>query len=595
MHRSKLFKLLIAFLALTIFATACGGSDDDSSSPDSSSASEATDSSSESSASEATEEQEVVVEEEEEEEVEEEVVEEEAIVAEEAEVTIEPVTGGTLRWGIEAESDGLNPTASALSASGRTMSYAIFDTIAKIDSDGNGVEWLAESWETNSDCTKWTITLRSGIQFHDGTPVNAEAVEYNFNAQLADPLVSLAVKYLFPTEGALDIIDDLTVRYNLLEPDCRYPSSLLTSQVGMVASPTWLQAALEDPTLDQQPVGSGPFRIDSRILDSQTTVVRNDNYWNGTPYLDAIEFVVITDSDIRGSLLQEGEIDGLVTTNVPTIVDLAEAEGINQFFEDTGDESFTMLQTGRAPFNDIRAREALFLATPNENYQSLINLGIPRTANQIFTPDEPYYNPDIVMVTDSPELAASLVEEYCADVPASCTNGKINMEYQYSGPSVAGERTAEVLIEGWKDFFNVTIDMKPQGIHIQEVAFGLFDAVGWRQFGYVNPTTDHTWLRCDTIGGLSLNWPRYCDEERDALLALAKLETEVEPQIEIYQEVSQRINDAFLYIFHSHSLWDVAVRDNVYNICGVTAPNGKELDCLINGDVWFNTTFIVED
>ena len=71
MHRSKLFKLLIAFLALTIFATACGGSDDDSSSPDSSSASEATDSSSESSASEATEEQEVVVEEEEEEEVEE--------------------------------------------------------------------------------------------------------------------------------------------------------------------------------------------------------------------------------------------------------------------------------------------------------------------------------------------------------------------------------------------------------------------------------------------------------------------------------------------------------------------------------------------
>ena len=152
MHRSKLFKLLIAFLALTMFATACGGSDDDSSSPDSSSASEATDSSSESSASEATEEQEVEEEEVEEvEEVEEEVVEEEAIVAEEAEVTIEPVTGGTLRWGIEAESDGLNPTASALSASGRTMSYAIFDTIAKIDSDGNGVEWLAETWETNSD------------------------------------------------------------------------------------------------------------------------------------------------------------------------------------------------------------------------------------------------------------------------------------------------------------------------------------------------------------------------------------------------------------------------------------------------------------
>ena len=197
MHRSKLFKLLVAFLALATFAAACGGSDDDSSSSsDSSSASETIESSSESSSSEATDEsteEEVVTEEEEEAAPE----EESAIVAEEEEVTIEPVSGGTLRWGIEAESDGLNPTASALSASGRTMAYAIFDTIAKMDEDGDGIEWLAESWETNSDCTQWTISLRSGIQFHDGTPLNSEAVAYNFNAQLADPLVSLAVKYLF--------------------------------------------------------------------------------------------------------------------------------------------------------------------------------------------------------------------------------------------------------------------------------------------------------------------------------------------------------------------------------------------------------------
>ena len=117
------------------------------------------------------------------EEAEEEAEEEAAIVVEEEEVTIEPVSGGTLRWGIEAESDGLNPTASALSASGRTMAYAIFDTIAKMDEDGDGIEWLAESWETNSDCTQWTITLRSGIQFHDGTPLNSEAVAYNFTAQ----------------------------------------------------------------------------------------------------------------------------------------------------------------------------------------------------------------------------------------------------------------------------------------------------------------------------------------------------------------------------------------------------------------------------
>ena len=175
MHRSKLFKLLIAFLALTMFATACGGSDDDSSSSDSSSASEATESSSESSSSEAADETEEA-EAEEEAEVEEEAdAEEEAeapIVQDQEESVLEPVFGGTLRWGLEAEVDGINPTASALSSPGLTMMNAVFDTLAAYATDGSTVPHLAKSFTPSDDCKTWTMELREGITFHDGTPLN---------------------------------------------------------------------------------------------------------------------------------------------------------------------------------------------------------------------------------------------------------------------------------------------------------------------------------------------------------------------------------------------------------------------------------------
>ena len=66
-----------------------------------------------------------------------------------------------------------------------------------------------------------------------------------------------------------------------------------------MSSPTWLAAALADPTLNQQPVGTGPFVFDSRSPDSVTRFVRNESWWNGEVYLDAIEFSPVPDADTR--------------------------------------------------------------------------------------------------------------------------------------------------------------------------------------------------------------------------------------------------------------------------------------------------------
>ena len=598
MQKSKFMKLLVALMAMAMVATACGGGGDDSSSSDSSSASEATETSSDSSsASEAAEEEEEAEEAEESssssEAAEEEAEEEEAapIVENQEESVLEPVFGGTLRWGIQAESDGINPTASALSASGLVMMNAVFDTLAFFDVDGNWVPHLAESFTPSADCKTWTMKLREGVTFHDGTALNTAAVSVNFLAQFSDPLVGLAVRpYYASTEEAITLVDDLTMTYNLSDSNCNFPTSL-TGQLGAVGSPTWLAAALEDPTLDQQPVGTGPFVFDSRTQDSVTKFVKNQNYWGGNVYLDAVEFYPITDPDVRTRLLLEGELDGMASTNAESIAQLAELDAV-QVLDDTGDESFLMLNSASAPFDDIRARQAITHATPRDNYNTLINLDVTRKADQMFTPESPYYNPDVVQLSDRPELAGPLVADYCEDNPGNCDGGKINIEYQYSGPSVVGERIADLLVEGWSDFFNVTVQVLPQDAHIQEAAFGIYDSIGWRQFGAVNPGDDRVWLLCRAVGGISLNWPRFCDESRDTIILEADALTDAADKAPLYQELSQKINDDYLYVFYHHTLWSLALADDVQNLCEATSLEGIQFRCQVNGRNLFQSTFL---
>ncbi len=509
-----------------------------------------------------------------------------------------PVAGGTLSYGLEADVDGLNPTFSAFSSPGYAMGNAVFDTLTAWSTDNVPVPFLAESvTPVGDDLSKWQVKLRPGITFHDGTPLNAEAVVKNFELQRAAPLVGLAVRPYFPPidgpDPATEIIDDLTVQFNLLDQNAWFPGSL-ASQLGMVASPAWLDAAAADPALNQEPVGTGPFVFDSRSQDSVTRFVRNDDWWNGDVWLDAVEFRTVTDPDTRNDLLFSGDLNAIQTDNQASVGDLQDDELIQNVIDENGEEEFAMINSATPPFDDIRARQALTLATPLENYRQLIGLGIARAADQRFIPESPFYNPDVVQEGDDPAAAAELVSSYCADFPENCSDGKINMELQWSGPSVIQTRIADLLIEGWSDSFNVTRDELPQDEHIQQTALGQYNVVTWRQFGAPDPALDNVWLECRSIGGISLNWPKYCDESRDALLLNAQTLTDPTERIPLYQEVSQKVHDDYLYIFFLHSIWDNAFAANVRGVCDRVSPEGVPLRCAENGRTWHSPVWIAE-
>ena len=229
---------------------------------------------------------------------------------------------------VEAEGDGLNPAANNFAASAYIMAYPIFDPVAYYDTEGNWIPYLAESFTKVGDGTVWQMRLREGVRFHDGTELDSDDVIATVSAQLADPVISLVYRNEIEPEQFIRKIDDLTVELRVARPSARFPLAL-TGQLGMVLPSEWLERALQDPTLNQVPVGQGPFMISSRVQDEVTVLVRNPDYWaaDRTPiHLDRIEVYPITDMAIAAERLVAGDLDLIVTTSAEATLVLREAD-----------------------------------------------------------------------------------------------------------------------------------------------------------------------------------------------------------------------------------------------------------------------------
>ena len=507
----------------------------------------------------------------------------------------EPQFGGTLRVAVEADGDGLNPAANNFAVSAYVMTYPVFDPVSYWDKQGRWIPYLAESFTPVNNGKSWQMKLREGVRFHDGTELDADDAIATFEAQLADPIVSLAVRPFFPAEGRIEKIDDLTVQMNLLHESALFPQTI-SSQLGMIAPSEWLARAAEDATLNQMPVGTGPFMIESRTQDEVTVLVRNPDYWAADLtdiYLDRIEVYPITDPVIAAERLAAGDIDLMVTSNSEAILTLREFDGVQVIENVRSSEDFAMMNTQAPPFDDIRARQALTFATDRDTYVALIRQGASPPADTMFHPDLIWHNPDVKQETNMPERAGPLVDAYCADNPGNCSDGKINIELQYSGPSVAQTRIADLLTDSWEDYFNVTQQELLQDDHIFQVALGQWNVVTWRQFGAVEPDNDVLWITCISIDVISLNWPRHCDEERDALLFEQRRIEDLDRRVEIWHEIQQNIKDSYTYIFFNHANWTIGARGNVNNICGQTSPaDGTELFCNNQGRVQLHQVWL---
>ena len=232
------------------------------------------------------------------------------------------------------------------------MAHPIFDPLAYYDTAGNWVPVLAESWTKVGDGTSWQMKVREGVRFHDGTELDADDVVATFEAQLADPLISIAFRPGFHPEEPIRKVDDYTVEFVGVRPSAHLPNAF-TTQIGMVLPSEWLERAAADSSLNQMPVGTGPFMVESRIQDEVTVLVRNPDYWAADMidiYLDRIEVYPIPDSAVAAQRLIAGELDLIVVSETSAILTLREAA-------DRGwSPSRTIARTSRCCSSTRRAR-----------------------------------------------------------------------------------------------------------------------------------------------------------------------------------------------------------------------------------------------
>jgi ABC-type transport system substrate-binding protein len=146
--------------------------------------------------------------------------------------------------------------------------------------------------------------------------------------------------------------------------------------------------------------------------------------------------------------------------------------------------------------------------------------------------------------------------------------------------------------EAWSVAFNVKFDELNQADHIQQTALGQYNSNTWRQFGADDPWADNVWLLCRTVGGISLNWPRYCSPERDKLLLDAQAETDQAKRVELYKQVVQNMHDAYTYVFLTHTIWANSFVNNVHGACDHKSPEGVALKCASNGRTWFDSVWM---
>ncbi|HEX2143776.1 MAG TPA: ABC transporter substrate-binding protein [Glycomyces sp.] len=158
---------------------------------------------------------------------------------------------------------------------------AIYDRLIHLTDTGDPIPGLAEEWHYNDDLTQFTLTLREGATFHDGTPVNAQAVIANF-----DRSKSLTQPIGQTMQNAIDLLasysapDDRTVLIELSEPSGQM-EYWLSANAGMMISPAALTPGAYGSSLE--PIGAGPYAVESFESNVVTRMVRYEQYWGGGP------------------------------------------------------------------------------------------------------------------------------------------------------------------------------------------------------------------------------------------------------------------------------------------------------------------------
>ena len=465
--------------------------------------------------------------------------------------------------GMEAEPPNLDP-AQVLGLHSMRVTHQIFETLVNTPDDSTEIiPGLAESWHVSPDGLAWTFTLRRGVRFHDGTPLDAAAVKFTFD-RIVDPnhphaksgKWSFIVGYLSSVKS-VEVVDALTVRLHLKYPTSSLLALLALPNCAIVSPAAFAKAPAEFPS---QPVGSGRYKFDAWERGSRLVLKRNDEYWGTKGKPQALVYRAIPEANARVTELLTGGVD-LILPVPPDFVARLEQTPQVTVHKKTG---LTIWYVGfnveKKPFTDKRVRQALNFAVNKEAIVKdiLKGTGIPATGPLL--PGTWGYEPNVKRYPYNPTMAKQLLRE------AGHPNGfEVDFWVPESGSGMQAPVEMSTVIQANLAAVGVKANIKTMewGSYLGKLRT---DAPAMFALSWFLKSEDPDLSLYPNLYSKNTPLPNranYNNPEVDQLLVQARQVADQAKRAELYKRVQRIVVEDAPWIFIDHEIQVVATRANL--------------------------------
>ncbi len=375
-------------------------------------------------------------------------------------------TGGTTAAETEGEASGgtlvfagaSDPVVldGALVSDGESLRVItqIFETLVALKPGTTEPEpGLATEWSANDDGTVWTFKIREGVTFHDGEPLNAEAVcfnfdrWYNFEGPLQNPSATYYWQVVFggfatynkdsgaPEDSlykSCEATDESTAVLTLTKPSATFIPAL-SQQAFSIASPKALQEFKADEgTVDEDgvfspsgtfgtehPIGTGPFKFVSWVRNDRLTLERNDDYWGEKAKIDTLIIRPIADNAARLQALQTGEIQGYDLVEPQDIATIEGDDTLQIIDRPAFNVAYVGFNTALKPLDDQKVREAIAYGLDRQSVVDNFYSGRAVVATQFMPPEVVGYADDVTTYEYDPEKAKQILTDAGYTLPVA--------------------------------------------------------------------------------------------------------------------------------------------------------------------------------
>jgi peptide/nickel transport system substrate-binding protein len=424
------------------------------------------------------------------------------------------------------------------------------ETLLKYEADGTLSENLATSWEQVKPTT-WEFTLREGVEFQDGTPMDADAVAGALQHVL-DAKTS-ARSFNPDVVSGVEAVGASTVAVTTPGTDVLLPLRMASPNTGILAP-----KAYEGKQIDIQGTCTGPFTVVDEVPRQSLSLERNESYWGDRPGIATAEVRFIVDGATRVTQLQTGEAQ--IASAIPA-VSLATLEGDSNIQVESLQAPRTtamLLNNSRPPFDDPLVRKALQHAIDLDAIAGSVYEGGAVPAIGPFSPDDPWAPEGAEPAAFDQEESKRLLDE------AGVDPGSLSFELiAYNDRPEFGDLAAVIQDNLRQLGITVKISAGEYASFEPDLLSGDFDAALLSR-GYLVDLGDPVgYLASDYTCEGSYNIAHYCDPEVDAMVSEAAKSEDTEARHAIYAQVAERLQGDPASVFLVHESLVSATRSDV--------------------------------